>query len=70
MAGKRTPQMTPRRSTYITKPKAVAKAPRITRAAVEVMPTVSAAAVRTVARMRLTQICSASVASCFLIRRQ
>ena len=40
----------------------VARAPRMTRAALEVSPTARAAMIRRVARTRFTQICSASEA--------
>ena len=57
------PQITPSSSTYMTKPKAVASAPRITKAALDVMPTVKARIVRMVAKTRFIQICSAWDAS-------
>ena len=64
------PQITPKSNTYMTKPKAVARAPRITSAALEVMPTVNARMVRMVAKTRFIQICSAWLASWLRMYRQ
>ena len=64
MDGQRSPQRVPESSTCMTKPKAVANPPSMTRTAVEVSPTHRAAMVMMVAKRRLTQICSALLHSC------